>query len=86
MPTLSLLISLIATYSQWLAKKIEEEQKADAYLDLAVLLPAQLDLSKLALSNGVAQNEVAKLCVSFVVSVAVIVSTPTTSSLLMIAG
>ena len=55
------------------------------YLDATVLLPPQLDFTKLALTNGVSENEVAKFGGSLVATT-VVVPTPTSSPLLGCSG
>jgi cytochrome bd-type quinol oxidase subunit 1 len=53
------------------------------YLDIAVLLPTELDLSKLALANRVAQNEISNLSSTLVLPVAMVMSTAATPALLL---
>lgn len=58
-------------------------RREQAYLDVIILLPTQLDFAKLALANGVAKNEFSKLGRAFVLTIAVVVTAAGASALLL---
>lgn len=49
------------------------------YLHAAILFPAELDLAKLALANGITQDEIAKLRGSLMTSAVVVSAAAATS-------